>query len=115
VALAGCFVGFGGNFSDGEIVHRLKVRGSTAKSWLYGFIFAGNAREMGLGAYPAASVEAAREGRDRYVSDIGDFVTFALLQFFRCDYHISYRRAFRGSDHVATLYQAPHGARSGFG
>lgn len=50
---------------DGDGLY-LQVRGPAAKSWLYRFMIDGKARAMGLGAYPATSLDAAREDRDRY-------------------------------------------------
>lgn len=54
-----------GMHPDGDGLY-LQVRGPTAKSWLYRFMIGGSARAMGLGAYPATSLEAAREERDRF-------------------------------------------------
>jgi integrase len=53
-----------GLHADGDGLY-LQVRGATAKSWLYRFMLHGKAREMGLGAFPATSLEAARAERDR--------------------------------------------------
>lgn len=53
-----------GLHADGDGLY-LQVRGPTAKSWLYRFMLSGKAREMGLGAYPSVSLEAARADRDR--------------------------------------------------
>lgn len=49
---------------DGDGLY-LQVRGKNARSWLYRYMLAGRAREMGLGAYPATSLEDARKERDR--------------------------------------------------
>lgn len=50
---------------DGDGLY-LQVRGPAAKSWLYRFMIDGKARAMGLGAYPATSLEVARADRDRF-------------------------------------------------
>lgn len=50
---------------DGDGLY-LQVRGKNARSWLYKYSLAGKAREMGLGAYPATSLDVARQQRDRY-------------------------------------------------
>lgn len=54
-----------GMHPDGDGLY-LQVRGPTAKSWLYRFMIDGSARAMGLGAYPATSLETARVERDRF-------------------------------------------------
>jgi integrase len=49
---------------DGDGLY-LQVRSPTARSWLYRYMLAGKAREMGLGAFPSTSLEDARKERDR--------------------------------------------------
>jgi integrase len=50
---------------DGDGLY-LQVRSATARSWLYRYMIAAKAREMGLGAYPATTLEIARSERDRF-------------------------------------------------
>jgi len=50
---------------DGDGLY-LQVRGENARSWIYRYMLAGKAREMGLGAYPATGLEDARRDRDRF-------------------------------------------------
>ncbi len=54
-----------GLHSDGDGLY-LQVRGPSARSWIYRYMHCGKAREMGLGAYPATSLEVARQERDRF-------------------------------------------------
>lgn len=56
-----------GLYSDGDGLY-LRVKPPSAASWVYRYMLRGKAREMGLGSYPAVSLEAARdkarEGRE---------------------------------------------------
>ncbi len=54
-----------GLHSDGDGLY-LQVRGPRARSWILRYMLDGKAREMGLGAYPATSLEDARQQRDRF-------------------------------------------------
>ena len=49
---------------DGDGLY-LQVRGPGARSWLYRYMINGKAREMGLGAYPATSLEDVRKTRNK--------------------------------------------------
>ena len=53
-----------GLHADGDGLY-LQVRGPAARSWIYRFMLAGKAREMGLGAYPSTGLDDARRERDR--------------------------------------------------
>jgi len=49
-----------GYYADGNGLY-LQVRGPQAKSWVFRYKRDGNARDMGLGGYPAVTLAAARE------------------------------------------------------
>lgn len=49
----------------------LDKSGSVGK-WLYRYSFAGRRREMGLGAWPAVSLAAARQARDKWAAVLAD-------------------------------------------
>lgn len=54
-----------GKYADGDGLY-FQVRGPAARCWLFRYMVAGKERWMGLGAYPAVSLEGARKERDRW-------------------------------------------------